>query len=200
MVKTYRIKKTVSLALTFAMMVGCGIIESGNCSKINASEKKQNYIIQTSSGRELSHTLRVYDEIESVTEAAKDELVDENIATVSLDKYEVEELKEDTDIISIEKDKVVKAAKEQNVKKINGKDIDLEWNKKLIKCKSIKDGDVKKRVKIAVIDSGVDWGNDIDLEETVTLVPGEEEMNPLFMDGTGHGNSVAGLIAAKDNN
>ena len=114
MVKTYRIKKTVSLALTFAMMVGCGIIESGNCSKINASEKKQNYIIQRSSGRELSHTLRVYDEIESVTEAAKDELVDENIATVSLDKYEVEELKEDTDIISIEKDKVVKAAKEQN--------------------------------------------------------------------------------------
>ena len=52
----------------------------------------------------------------------------------------------------------------------------------------------------AAIDSGVDWGNDIDLEETVTLVPGEEEMNPLFMDGTGHGNSVAGLIAAKDNN
>lgn len=200
MIKKDIIKKTVSLALTFAMMAGCGIIESDNCSKINASEKKQNYIIQTSSGRELDHILRVYDEIESVTEAANDELVDENMATVLLNKYEVEELKEDADIVSIEKDKVVKAAKEKNVKKINGKDIDLEWNKKLIKCKSIKDDDVKKRVKIAVIDSGVDWGNDIDLEETITLMPGEEEMNPLFMDGTGHGNSVAGLIAAKDNN
>lgn len=200
MIKKDIIKKTVSLVLTFVMMAGCGIIESDNCSKIKASVKKQNYIIQTSSGRELNHTLRVYDEIESVTEAAKDELVDENMAIVSLDKYEVEELKEDADIVSIEKDKVIKAAKEKNVKKINGKDIDLEWNKKLIKCKSIKDGDVKKRVKIAVIDSGVDWGNDIDLEETITLVPCEEEMNPLFMDGTGHGNSVAGLIAAKDNN
>lgn len=129
------------------MMAGCGIIESDNCSKIKPSVKKQNYIIQTSSGRELNHTLRVYDEIESVTEAAKDELVDENMAIVSLDKYEVEELKEDADIVSIEKDKVVKAAKEKNVKKINGKDIDLEWNKKLIKCKSIKDGDVKKKSK-----------------------------------------------------
>lgn len=69
------------------------------------------------------------------------------MAIVSLDKYEVEELKEDADIVSIEKDKVVKAAKEKNVKKINGKDIDLEWNKKLIKCKSIKDGDVKKKSK-----------------------------------------------------
>lgn len=117
MIKKDIIKKTVSLALTFAMMAGCGIIESDNCSKINASEKKQNYIIQTSSGRELDHILRVYDEIESVTEAAKDELVDENMATVLLNKYEVEELKEDADIVSIEKDKVVKAAKEKNVKK-----------------------------------------------------------------------------------
>lgn len=57
----------------------------------------------------------------------------------------------------------------------------------------------KKKVKIAVLDSGVDYGNDIDLQETTTLVPGEEGINPLFMDGTGHGNSVAGLIAASEN-
>ncbi len=45
----------------------------------------------------------------------------------------------------------------------------------------------------------MDHANDIHLAETVSLVPGEEGMSPLFMDGTGHGNSVAGLIAAEEN-
>lgn len=44
------------------------------------------------------------------------------------------------------------------------------------------------KIKIAVLDSGVDYGNDIDLAESISLVPGEEEMSPLFIDGTGHGN------------
>lgn len=57
----------------------------------------------------------------------------------------------------------------------------------------------KSNIKIAILDSGVDYANDIKLEETISLVPGEEEMSPLFMDGTGHGNSVAGLIGAEDN-
>ena len=39
----------------------------------------------------------------------------------------------------------------------------------------------------------------MDPSKTISLVPGEEELSPLFMDGTGHGNSVAGLIAATDN-
>lgn len=59
---------------------------------------------------------------------------------------------------------------------------------------------VNKKVKVAIIDSGVDWGNDINLADSISFVPGEETINPLFMDGTGHGNSVAGLVAAKDNN
>ena len=42
-------------------------------------------------------------------------------------------------------------------------------------------------------------GQGEDLAYSATLVPGEEEMSPLFMDGSGHGNGVAGLIAAKDN-
>lgn len=55
------------------------------------------------------------------------------------------------------------------------------------------------KVKIAILDSGVDWGNDIDLAYQTSLVPGEEEMTQMFMDGSGHGSSVASLIAAKDN-
>lgn len=44
----------------------------------------------------------------------------------------------------------------------------------------------------------MNWGNDIDLAYQTSLVPGEEEMTQMFMDGSGHGSSVASLIAAKD--
>lgn len=187
---------SLSLGLSLALLIGN---VSGNMNNVKAKEqgeKKQIYMIQASSERVLEKTLEKYGEVKTVAEVSKDELGHEGVATVSLSKREAEELEESNHIVTIEKDKKVMGSK---VKKINRKKIDLEWNKKLIKSENDKNVDSKEKVKIAVIDSGVDWGNDIDLEETITLVPGEEEMSPLFMDGSGHGNSVAGLIAAKDN-
>ncbi len=68
----------------------------------------------------------------------------------------------------------------------------------MIRANKTKKSKKINRVKIAIIDSGIDWGNGIELTESISFVPGEEGMNPFFMDGSGHGNSVAGLIAAED--
>ena len=87
----------------------------------------------------------------------------------------------------------------KKVKQYKKNKSDMEWNIRMIHGQQKRDVQNKKKVKIAVLDSGVDYGNDIDLQDTITLIPGEEDMNPLFMDGTGHGNSVAGLIAASEN-
>ncbi len=187
---------SLSLGLSLALLIGN---VSGNVNNVKAKEqgeKKQIYMIQASSEEKLEEILGKYGEVKTVSEEFQNELGHEDIATVSLSKREAEELEESNHIVTIEKDKKVTGSK---IKKINRKKIDLEWNKKLIKSENNKNAIAKKKVKIAVIDSGVDWGNDIELEETITLVPGEEEMSPLFMDGSGHGNSVAGLIAAKDN-
>ena len=54
-------------------------------------------------------------------------------------------------------------------------------------------------MKVALIDSGVDLFNDIDVKESINLIPGEENIMPLFWDISGHGTSIAGVIAAKDN-
>ena len=74
----------------------------------------------------------------------------------------------------------------------------VEWNVQMIHAEN-KAKKSNNKVKIAILDSGVDWGNDIDLAYQTSLVPGEEEMTQMFMDGSGHGSSVASLIAAKDN-
>lgn len=49
------------------------------------------------------------------------------------------------------------------------------------------------KVKVAVLDSGIDYGNDIVYKEQINLIPGEEELTPFFTDATGHGTSVAGI-------
>lgn len=102
-----------------------------------------------------------------------------------------------------------KEKKEQHVKKEkrNKKNHSSEeWNVRMIKADKVKKSgkkedkkDGKEKIKVAVLDSGVDCGNDISLAYSISLVPGEEEMTPVFMDGSGHGSSVASLIAAEDN-
>lgn len=75
------------------------------------------------------------------------------------------------------------------------------WNTEMIniKLKEKKNKPQKKqdKVKIAILDSGVDYGNDIQIAESMNFVE-DFETSPLFVDDTGHGTSVAGIIAAED--
>ena len=132
---------------------------------------------------------------------------------MKLREDEADELADATQIEFVEEDVCVRASmnnengtidnagwhkkESTRIKKNRAED---EWNIRMINGDKVpRNRMMKKKVKIAILDSGIDYGNDIQLAETVTLVPGEDGMSPLFMDGTGHGNSVAGLIAAEDN-
>ena len=111
------------------------------------------------------------------------------------------------------KGKMFHKKKENRIKKNTSKH---EWNIQMINADKVKNCNKKSKacdeltnttnnenadnkVKLAILDSGIDAGNDIDLAYQVSLVPGEEEMTQVFMDGNGHGSSVASLIGAKDN-
>lgn len=135
------------------------------------------------------------------------------LVTVMLTDSEAEALEEKTGVGFVEEDREVKACgkfgtaqyvnpvhkkRETNIQENKSKN---QWNMRMIHVDKLKkEGKPeKKKIKVAVLDSGVDYWSDINLAESVTLVPDEEEVSLLFMDGTGHGNSVAGLIAAKDN-
>lgn len=56
-----------------------------------------------------------------------------------------------------------------------------------------------QKVKVAIIDSGIDYTSDIDVYLRKNFIPGEDEISVIYEDITGHGTSVAGIIAAKDN-
>ncbi len=54
-----------------------------------------------------------------------------------------------------------------------------------------------KGVKIAILDSGISYGENIFPKERVNLIEGTKEGSPLFDDSTGHGISLMGIIAAQ---
>ena len=180
---------------------------------IKAEKKTKDYIICTQSEQQVKSLEKEYQSSGEINENGEELLQENHMTSVQMTEREAKELKEEAGVCFVEEDIVVKASAhvskkihEKKVKKIKENKSENEWNIRMIRSDKVKKSDSKRKkkdktekVKIAVLDSGVDWGNDIDVAETITLVPGEEEMSPLFMDGTGHGDSVAGLIAAKDN-
>ena len=74
---------------------------------------------------------------------------------------------------------------------------ETEWNIKYMNAeKSYEESVNLKKIKVAVLDSGLDYDEDIPFVERKDFL-GEEELHPIYQDYTGHGTSVAGLICAK---
>ena len=68
-----------------------------------------------------------------------------------------------------------------------------KWNLKMINAEEVK-YDNDKRVKVAIIDSGIDECDGITVDKRINLVDSEVDVNPCFDDITGHGTSVASVI------
>lgn len=56
-----------------------------------------------------------------------------------------------------------------------------------------------RKVRVALIDSGIDYSQDIEVKMRKNFIPGEDEVSILYEDSTGHGTSIAGMIGAKKN-
>ena len=172
---------------------------SGDISKNAENRLKVNYMLPVDlSGKEVKDIeaekgIEYIEEDYIVTGCGKKD--DSDKKSKKKDKKEEKENKK------AEKEKNKKKKHEKKEKRLKKNESKHEWNLRMINAegKAQKEVDSEKRVKVAVIDSGIDWGNDINLAYQVSLVPGEEEMTQIFMDGNGHGSSVASLIAAENN-
>ena len=210
-------KICVVITVTAVMMYYSGFgINTVLCKETGASAKKpladQEYIVRTKSEAPLDKIRKNYSESNKINDNKRDFLEENNMISLELSQTEVKELSVDDNIELIEEDAIVEGSTQNNKiilnekkphkkqEKVNKKNrSDHEWNVQMINADKIKKNKLKKKIKIALLDSGVDAGNDISLAYSISLVPGEEEMTKMFMDGSGHGSSVAGLIAAEDN-
>lgn len=75
-----------------------------------------------------------------------------------------------------------------------------DWNYHMIhSISALTENEPVKKVKVAVIDSGVNYSDDIDVYERKNFIAGEDDLSVLYEDFSGHGTSIAGIIAAKNN-
>ncbi len=183
-------------------------------SKLKKSKKEENYLVITSSDNKQELIKKKFEKSDSIGANSKEFMEKENIITVRMTGEEACNLQDSSQVLRVEKDMSVKASghiegrkliKKKQIAKEKTKKKSLkqekEWNMQVIKTKNIgsKKKETSPKVKVAVIDSGVDVANDLLVRDTINLIPGEEELLPLFSDITGHGTSVAGIIAAEDN-
>ena len=179
-------------------------------------QEEKDYIVMTGTEKQVDALEQKYDSPDVLNDNSEECLQENQMASLTLTDSEAERLSKQENIEFIEEDMVVTASetgmtnkgarhKKKVAEKVQ-KEESEEWNlrmihagqaRKMIKKKGNKGK--KDCVRVAILDSGVDYNTDMNIAETISLVPGEEDMSPLFMDATGHGTSVAGLVAAKDN-
>lgn len=182
-------------------------------STTEAKKKVKDYIVKVKNKKSFENIEKEYSESDEINENGGNFLEDNKMVSVELSSQQLKTLSRNDNVNFIEEDKLVTAssneviAKKTNIKKkkihklkkkvYKKNTADREWNVQMIQADQVVD-DAGEKVKVAILDSGIDWGNDINLAYQVSLVPGEEEMTQIFMDGNGHGSSVASLIAANN--
>ena len=220
------VKTICALVLSAALVVYYSGYDMGSCMTVNVTAKKKEeqkeYLVKTKTAGTVEKIRNSYEESTQINGNRQDLLEENRLVSVTLSQEEADRLSEEDRIVYMEEDAVVEASspesgiltgenrgKEPHAKKEKRKKKNKsasEWNVRMIKADKAKKNGKKgkkphgrEKIKVAVLDSGVDCGNDISLAYSISLVPGEEEMTPVFMDGSGHGSSVAGLLAAEDN-
>lgn len=122
--------------------------------------------------------------------AAKKEEKEEEKAAKKAQKEAIKQAKEQY--------KYEKKVQKKKVKENSVKDSEVEWNLQMVNTEKTSQ-ETGRKIKLALIDSGVDYTDDIDVKLRKNFVPGHEEVSILYEDISGHGTSVAGILAAKDN-
>ncbi len=167
--------------------------------KIKENNKKDNYIVFSKAKKtdKLQNTYKETEHSEYSGYAEK-----ENVLSLNLTGEQAKKIQKQSGVLHIEKDIELTACEEEitnrKVLETTYKDNEITWNKEMIKANDA-DKFTTEKVKVAILDSGIDYGNDVEYVEQINLIPGEEELTPLFTDSSGHGASVAGIIAAQDN-
>lgn len=196
-----RKKGLLSAVLVFSMMASMGAVNATANPVSKAAEKETTYIVMADTKEsldEIKETCKAdFHAAEISTVSDLGENYSEKYTVCKLSASEAKELAENEDVL-VEEDKTIKACT-GDVCETNTDNPDTEWNMQMVRADESEAVQGNGKIKVAVLDSGVDDFNDMELSGSINLIPGEEEVLPLFWDVTGHGSSVAGIIAAEKN-
>lgn len=112
--------------------------------------------------------------------------------SVNLSEQEAKQLEADKDILCVEKDFTIEDETEAGWDMV--KPVMDDWNLKAINADNAA---INSVVKVAIIDSGIDYTEDILVKARHNFISDDPVTTPLYEDTCGHGTSVASIIAGK---
>lgn len=150
---------------------------------------KTTYIVQMKDSKSLEDIAQEF-EAQMDNECENDRyLENENCIVLDLTQKEAKRLERTAEVTSVEEDIVVKALTLETEEQ-EGE----QWN---LNVMNVSPYTGKDEIKVAIIDSGVSASSNIQVKKRANFIQGEDEVEPLYEDSTGHGTGIASVIAGK---
>lgn len=157
--------------------------------QINTTPKRE-YVVQVSNEAAAEIIEDKYDAV----------LVDENIYCVKLSNNQEKFIERSDDIVNIEENGLFYASTEDET--LSDNVVYEQWYLDAIGVESadMSADATQKRIKVELMDSGVDFSEEFNPVNSVTFINGDENKSPVFQDNSGHGTAIASVIAGYQDN
>ena len=198
--KKKRVRKGIVVSILAASMVLGGAQETFTVRAAAHKETAKDYIVNVADQHKLDKLAEEYDTVDH-NESTAELLESSGCVSLELNDSQARQLEQESGVVSVERDEIVSGCESDEADQII-QFAKEAWNIDAVnvergvsdKPKTAENG----KKKIAVIDSGVDITEDIDVVDRVDLLYAGEESSFLCCDMTGHGTAVASIICAKD--
>lgn len=172
--------KTLIITIVFLLILQCGWIT--NAEIAFADTAKDGYIVITENP----------DTAQKVKDSYTVNTENGEVLTAELSAVEAEQLEKEKDIICVEKDTLIACPAEAGWDMV--KPATKKWNLQAINANNV---NAPSKVKVAMIDSGVDYSNNVEVYKRKNFIADKPVTTEFYEDLTGHGTSVASLLAGK---
>lgn len=188
----------MAMIMAFSMMWTTQSVSAAEQALDKTEEENQTYLAVTDGEDAYARLIR-----SAKTENEQPKQLEDNfMAVLDLSDADADRMEHLQGVVSIEEDIAFTAneevpideeALEELVANAEGVHIS-QWNMKAVK-RTEDSGFSGDNIKVAILDSGISYADDIQVKDYIDLIDSENE-NLLFDDATGHGTSIAGIIAS----
>lgn len=148
--------------------------------------EKQSYVIMTDN-EHMAEKLENSYSAEKIAES-------DNIFSADLTENQAEHLENSSKINFVEEDILFTGCE------ADSKYVDNQYNQWYLEAIGA-DGEkenIQSEIKVELLDSGVDYSNELSIKDNVNLIDEDLNESPVFIDSTGHGTAIASVICAKN--
>ena len=170
------------------------------------ADASSEYIVVTEDQNSFDEVQEEAEDKDLLAEEQKDILLANNVVMMDLSENEAAQFEKFPGVVSVEENVLMEASEEVPIddEAVDDAESNEEipfsrWNLDAIQVPS-NVTDKGTGVKVAVLDSGVNISDGLPLEGSVDLTANEEseENSPIFIDESGHGSGIAGIIASSN--